>query len=143
MTLNQFTSMPVAASIMTPFPHTVSLDTPVPDVLSQMEEGDFRHLPVIWEGAIVGIISLRDIDRMMRDDTVQWVTTARDVMTADPYVVEPAASFSVVLREMEEQRIGTALVADEGKLVGIITLLDVCRVLAEVLEERFPPGASG
>lgn len=137
MSLAQHTSMPVAASVMTPFPHTVAPDTPVHEVMVQMEEGDFRHLPVIWEGQIVGIISVRDVDRMARDDTTQWATTARDVMIADPYVVEPATPFAQVLREMEERRIGTTLVADEGKLVGIITLVDVCRVLAEVLEERF------
>jgi acetoin utilization protein AcuB len=35
---------------------------------------------------------------------------------------------------MAEKRIGSAIVAKDGKLVGIFTVTDACRALAQVLE---------
>jgi hypothetical protein len=37
---------------------------------------------------------------------------------------------------MAERRIGSAIVAKNGKLVGIFTVTDACRALAEVLEGK-------
>jgi CBS domain-containing protein len=46
---------------MTPDPATVSLDTDVRDAVAAMLEFDFRHLPVVQAGAVVGMVSLRDL----------------------------------------------------------------------------------
>ncbi len=140
MKLSDHFHMPTIVSAMTPFPHTVSADAPIPAVVKQMEEGDFRHLPVVQDGELVGIISIHDIDRLIhpdRGDTDRWVTSAAQIMTPDPYVVSPSESFAVVLREMIDRRIGTTLVVKGGKLAGIVTVTDVCRTLAEVLEDRY------
>jgi acetoin utilization protein AcuB len=41
---------------------------------------------------------------------------------------------ATVARTMAEKRIGSAIVAKNGKLVGIFTVTDACRALAQVLE---------
>ena len=46
---------------MTQDPLTVSLDTEVRDAVAAMLEFDFRHLPVVQAGAVVGMVSLRDL----------------------------------------------------------------------------------
>jgi CBS domain-containing protein len=46
---------------MTQDPATVSLDTDVWDAVRAMLEFDFRHLPVVQGGAVVGMVSLRDL----------------------------------------------------------------------------------
>ena len=46
---------------MTQDPLTVSLDTDVRDAAGAMLEFDFRHLPVVQAGAVVGMVSLRDL----------------------------------------------------------------------------------
>jgi CBS domain-containing protein len=52
---------------MTQDPATVSLDTDVRDALRTMLEFDFRHLPVVQAGAVVGMVSLRDlVDTVLR-----------------------------------------------------------------------------
>jgi CBS domain-containing protein len=48
---------------MTQDPLTVSLDTDVREVVAAMLEFDFRHLPVVQAGAVVGMVSLRDLLR--------------------------------------------------------------------------------
>ena len=42
---------------------------------------------------------------------------------------------------MAEQRMGSALVVRRGKLVGVFTVTDACRLLAAWLRERFPDPA--
>ena len=45
----------------------------------------------------------------------------------------------VVRREMARLRIGTALVMRGERLAGILSMVDVCEILAEELEARFRP----
>ena len=48
------------ADVMTPAPVTVDPDKPFGYALLRMHEGGFRHLPVIKDGKIVGIVSTRN-----------------------------------------------------------------------------------
>ena len=41
-----------------------------------------------------------------------------------------------VVTEMAERRIGSALITHHDKLVGIFTVTDACRVLAEILRSQ-------
>jgi CBS domain-containing protein len=48
------------ADVMTPAPDTVDRDKPFGHALLKMQEGGFRHLPVIHQGKVVGIVSARN-----------------------------------------------------------------------------------
>jgi CBS domain-containing protein len=48
-------------SWMTPEPRTVSPDDQVEDALKTMLDNGFRHLPVVEEGEVIGIVSIRDL----------------------------------------------------------------------------------
>jgi CBS domain-containing protein len=50
---------------MTENPRTISPDTSVGDAAQQMIRGGFRHLPIVVDGAPVGIVSLRDLARAL------------------------------------------------------------------------------
>jgi sulfide:quinone oxidoreductase len=56
--------------------------------------------------------------------------TARDVMTPHPLVVEHGKTLASVAAEMQDDDVGSALVVDEGRLVGILTSRDLLRALA-------------
>lgn len=48
------------ATVMTPDPTTISADKPFTDALAVMHEGQFRHVPVLDNGELIGMVSSRD-----------------------------------------------------------------------------------
>lgn len=47
--------------VMTANPDTIAADAPVGDAIRQMSEGGYRHLPVIEDDRVVGVLSIRDL----------------------------------------------------------------------------------
>jgi acetoin utilization protein AcuB len=141
--LRDYDRMPPVGAAMTPFPSSVHSDAPVTEVEALMASHRIRHVPVQVEGRIVGIVSERDLHRLInpalpRVDKQR--IRVRDVMQRDVYVVEIATPLATVLGEMAERRLGSAVVTRNGKLVGIFSTVDACRILARELEERFLGG---
>lgn len=58
---------PVSA-VMTSAPETIEPDEPAGQAAVLMIHGGFRHLPVAQAGAVVGMISIRDLVRLTVDD---------------------------------------------------------------------------
>jgi CBS domain-containing protein len=56
------------AAWMTRDPETVDLSEPTGRAAALMIHGGFRHLPVVDEGKPVGIVSIRDLMRVVVDD---------------------------------------------------------------------------
>ena len=46
---------------MTPDPHVIEPDASVGRALDQMLDGGFRHLPVVEDGRVIGVVSMRDL----------------------------------------------------------------------------------
>ncbi len=57
-------------------------------------------------------------------------TTVEDVMSADPLVVAPEDTLGEVAEKMRERDLGSALVCDDGRLIGILTSRDLLRAFA-------------
>lgn len=143
MNLRDFDHMPPIAAAMTPFPHFVESDATINTVESCMKEHKIRHLPVQDAGEVVGIVSQRDLQRLVHPSLPppdKERIHARDVMLRDPYVTEVNTPLDEVLEVMVQRRLGSVVVVKHGKLAGIFSTVDACRLLAHVLEERFPPG---
>jgi CBS domain-containing protein len=47
--------------VMTTDPQTISAEAPVAEAVRRMDEGAFRHLPVIDGNEVLGVLSIRDI----------------------------------------------------------------------------------
>ncbi len=62
--------------IMTPDPDTVGSDTTAIEALRLMQDGDYRHLPVVDGGRILGLVSRRDFHGVEKarldDETALW-----------------------------------------------------------------------
>lgn len=143
MDLRDFDKMPTVGVAMTPFPHSVLVDAPITEVEELMATHAIRHVPVQKEGSVVGIISQRDIQRLVNPSLPpvdKRRIRAREVMVSDVYVVETGTPLAEVVATMAERRIGSALVLRHGKLAGIFSVTDACRILAHELETRFPSG---
>ena len=59
--------------VMTRRPETVSTHCPLAEVLEVMISGGFRHLPVMSQGEVVGVVSMRDIyvDRLLKQGAIE------------------------------------------------------------------------
>lgn len=141
MDLRDYRKMPPVSAAMTPFPHFVQAEDPVVEVERLMEEYRIRHVPVQQQGQVIGIISERDLHRLVKQSqprSDKKRIRARDILVRDPYVVEISTPLDVVVSEMAMRQIGSAIVVRHGKLAGILSATDVCRVLAAILRQRFP-----
>jgi len=65
------------------------------------------------------------------DEDVLQTTRVDEVMTEEIYSVPPAASMAEVAREMIARGVHRVLVLDEGHLEGLVSTLDVMRIVAE------------
>jgi len=129
--------MPMIEKFMSNMPHTIGYNMSIKTAMNLMREQRIRHLPVENAGNLVGVISDRDIklaSAFNRDETM----TIEDIMTLDPYTVEPHTPVDDVVLNMAEHKYGCAIIKQtNGKVVGIFTATDGLRVLGEVLKGNF------
>lgn len=121
---------------MSPDPVHVSPDTTVAEARETLAREGFRHLPVVSEGRLVGIVSDRDVAinndalraALRRNDVATLLDDDRPVeavMSAGPHVIGPDAPISDASRLLVSRRISAVpVVDDDGVLVGIVTSVD-------------------
>lgn len=137
--LDNLHHMPTIKVAMTPFPFFVEIDQSIATARAMMREHEIHHLPVTEDGALIGVLSERDVrllevSRRGRDD----LGSVREACMRDVYVVDVDTPLDEVLAHIAESHVGSVLVVKNGKLAGILTNSDVCRVLADLLRQRFP-----
>jgi acetoin utilization protein AcuB len=121
-------------TVMHPLPHSIGATQNLATAKEIMAEHGIRHLPVLEGGALVGILSDRDIHFSTSVDKVPAdQILVRDCFTPEPYIVEGNTLVSEVAKVMAHQQLGCALVVENSKLIGIFTAVDACRLLSEVL----------
>jgi len=120
---------------MTSSPATIEAGRTLTEARRAMRRHGIRHLPVVAEGKLVGLLSLRDIHLL---ETLRGVdpetVTVDDAMTRSPYAVEPGASVEQVAQTLAENKWGSAVVVESGKVVGMFTTTDALRFLARLLK---------
>jgi acetoin utilization protein AcuB len=136
--------IPAIKSVMTPFPYSIDPEAEAASARAMMDEHEIRHLPVKHGDSLVGVVSDRDIERAL-DPNVGLAAEERlrvkDVMVAEPYVVDLNERLDNVLLRLADQHDGCVLVVKHGRLAGIFTSTDACRVFGQHL--RSLRGSSG
>ena len=114
------------------------------EALRLCRERRIRHIPVVKDERLVGIISdrdLRDASPPLGDpERVSTMKEIRleDVMTRKVITTHPEDTIVHAAREMYERKIESLPVVDEGKLLGIVTSSDVMRALIAVIGVHEP-----
>lgn len=127
--------MPSVSRYMTAQPFTIERDASLRDAEQLMRAHEIRHLPVLEDGQLVGVVSDRDLRLLAATAGVNASTTHVDeAMTEHPFIVTGDTALDEVVTIMSEQKYGSAIVMGRQGIEGIFTAVDACRVLAEVLQ---------
>lgn len=127
--------------VMTRGPWVVDDDAPLRQARSLMVDREVHHLPVTHRGTLVGVLSDRDVKRALDPELglpPEDELFVRDVCVFDAYAVAPSEPLERVLRTMADRHIGSALVTEDDRVVGILTASDACRLFAEFLHTAKP-----
>jgi acetoin utilization protein AcuB len=114
------------------------------EALRLCRERRIRHIPVVKDERLVGIISdrdLRDASPPLGDpERVSTMKEIRleDVMTRKVITTHPEDTIVHAAREMYERKIESLPVVDEEKLLGIVTSSEVMRALIAVIGVHEP-----
>ena len=125
---------------------TVSPEMTVKQAFLTMQSHRVRHLPVVEQGSLVGIISDRDLRRpRWAEDLDDWTNCYQlnddmhvsDVMTKNPQVVRTYDTILKATRIFREQRYGALPVLDKQKdLAGILSAQDLLAALESLIEDQ-------
>lgn len=132
--------------IMTSHVFSVNIDDSLKEVRSLLNKHKIRHVPVVKDKSLVGIISRTDINRLTfsgmyddqedADDAVFEMLSISQVMTHKPKVVKQSDAIKKVAEVFASSEFhALPVVADDNKteLVGIITTTDVIKYMLTLL----------
>lgn len=125
---------PTVQEFMTPQPLTVRSDMDLREAETLMRRSAIRHLPVVDGGALVGVLSERDVTvvRTLRTLDLSEVKVGL-IMTERPLTVAPDARLSDAAALMVDRKAGSAVVVRGGDVVGIFTTVDALLALHRLL----------
>ena len=116
------------SQIMSRRPQVLTLDTPVKDASTLMQRTGFEGYPVVKDGAVVGLLTRRAVDRALAH---KLNLTASNLMDAGSVSAAPGDSLQALQTLMTDSGWGQIpVVDDEGKVVGIVTRTDLLKTLA-------------
>jgi acetoin utilization protein AcuB len=126
-------------NVITVLPHEKIIDA-----FELMQGQGIRHLPVVENGELKGLVTDRDIrlalipsplstpeDRVYHLGALEQV---EEIMTSDLITVAPTTTIEEAAKLMAQYKIGAVPVVAHGKLVGILTETDILCVFIEMLE---------
>ena len=155
---SRLVKMAAVRDIMGPDPVTVRPDTPVEEVVAALRQNELPGLPVVdEERRVVGIVT--EADLVLPDDEGDlhiphyinlfggtifleplsrfeqrlrkaFASNAADMMTSDPDTVAPDTTVQEAARIIHESGHNRLPVVEDGRLVGVVTRVDVLGALA-------------
>lgn len=122
---------------MTPSPHVVHPAASLASAQHLMQELGARHLPVLEDGKLVGILSERDVlfFEAMSDLDPSRIAV-RSAMQTDVYGVSRDTPLEEVATTMAKHKYGSAVVWSGPAVVGIFTTVDAMRALAGMVRHE-------
>lgn len=121
---------------------TIDTETPIGQAKELLDQSHFRHLPVVNEKKLVGIISQTDIntalpsavDSSLTPENIIIATQAKvsSFMTSNPITAHPMDPLENVALLMQKFKVGAIPVVENEELVGIISETDIFMAFIEI-----------
>jgi acetoin utilization protein AcuB len=122
---------------MSASPRTISSGSTLATAHRLMRVAGIRHLPVVEKGALVGVLSARDL-LMLESLPKVDPNEARvyEAMVRDVFAVPHDAPLGEVVETMIDRKLGSAIVVDGPNVLGVLTTIDALEALHELLEQK-------
>jgi acetoin utilization protein AcuB len=128
--------------VMSVSPVTILPSLSVHEAHILMQQRQVRHLPVLQDGCLVGIVSDRDIRLVLPSPATSlavWeiqhllaTLTVGEMMTCFVMTTAPDCLMTEAVGRMLGHRVGALPVVEDRRLVGIFTRTDVLRAFRRV-----------
>ena len=113
---------------MTSSPRSIETGASVVDAARLMANEDVGSLPVVDGGALVGMVTDRDlVVQVLAKDLDPGKVTVSEVASENPVVTGPEDSLDSALQRMAQEQVRRLPVVEDGRLVGILAQADVAR----------------
>lgn len=134
----------LVSDIMTPTPLTLEPSASLYDARALMYEKRIRHIPIVQQGNLLGLISQRDVLAAEHSSLLNIEAEKRleneksirvsDFMKINLVSIDPKASMRKAALYIQKHKLGCLPVVEDEKLVGIITDSDFVNVAINLLE---------
>ena len=114
-------------------PIAILPEASIQEAIELMKEHSIRHLPVVdGEERLVGWVSDTDLRGVFIASMIEELTVG-DVMIADPITVSSSDVLEQAALLITKHKIGGMPVLEDGKLVGIITVVDILEAFIDIM----------
>lgn len=129
--------------VMNSEPVTITPETKLNDAYKLMLDKKIRHIPVIYNDELVGIVTDRDLrlaTSKLAEHPFDPGTEVGNIMSSPVQTTRPCDPIEIAAQLMRELKIGCLPVVDDMKLVGIITITDLLDALLKLTGVHQPSG---
>jgi acetoin utilization protein AcuB len=118
-------------------PITIERTASLAEAHRVMSQHQIRHLPVLEQGNLVGVVTQRDPHPLESVGEAGVANSKVDeAMTEHPFIVTSDTALDEVLDIMADHKYGSVIVMGHAGVEGIFTTADACRVLADMLRDQ-------
>jgi acetoin utilization protein AcuB len=103
------------------------------EALTLMKQYSIRHLPVVENKTLLGLISESDLRQCLISSSLMEEIRLDQIMIKNPVIIGPNESLEEAARLIYRYKIGGLPVVDRGKLVGILTTPDILTAFIQLM----------
>jgi CBS domain-containing protein len=126
--------MPSVSQFMTTPPVAIHRASTLTVARYLMQAHEIRHLPVVGDGRLVGIVSEHDVRLLEGSAEIDPDLVRVDqVMNPDPFIVTGDTALDEVTEIMAKHKYSSVIVMGRDGVEGIFTAVDACQALTTIL----------
>jgi acetoin utilization protein AcuB len=129
--------------VMHPDPVYIPSETKLAEAYKLMQDKGIRHLPVLENNLIVGVVTDRDLrlaTSKLAEHPFDPQTSVKSIMSYPVKTTSPSDPIESATQMMRELKIGCLPVVEENKLIGIVTNSDLLDALLLLTGVHQPSG---